>query len=205
MNLRERFFSPRRELTRIERRCERVRTDPTFSLGGWASHQPVLLELLSRRPGARVLELGLGYASTPIVLGLSGSSVSIETAPEWFARFARFANATHEIVLLDDYTESEWRTPYLEQDWDVAFIDNSPNPTRRSNLLKLADRARFIVCHDTEELFRPVPPLYGWDFSSFRHVWTYRHFKNCTTVVSNVEPIPLDHLAGIDGLPTMPA
>jgi hypothetical protein len=203
-SIREAFYSPRRELRRIVRRCDRARDDPTFSLGGWASHQPALLEVLGNVPDSRVLELGMGYASTPIVLGLSRSSVSLETDAGWFARFARFATAEHAILLHSDYTESEWRTPYLEQDWDVVFIDNSPNASRQSNLHKLADRSRFIVCHDTEELFRPVKPVYGWDFSSFRYVWTYPHFKNRTTVLSNVEPIPHGSLPGIAGLPESP-
>jgi hypothetical protein len=202
LRLRRGIFSPRREYKRILRQRERVREDPTFSPGGWASHQPVLLELLENRTDARVLELGMGYASTPIVLELSRSSVSIETDETWFARFSRFASASHEVVLLSDYTESEWRTPYLEQQWDLAFVDNSPNSTRQSNLMKLADNVRFIVCHDTEECFKPVSNhRYRWDFSSFRHVWTYTHFKTYTTVVSNVEPIALEHLPGIFGQP----
>jgi hypothetical protein len=201
LRLRRQIFSPRREFRRIVHRCERLTTDPSFALELWESHQPVLLELLGRQSHARVLELGVGYGSTPVVLALSASSVSIETDEAWFARFAPFARKRHEFVLLSDYTPSNWRTPYLEQEWDVAFVDNSPYSTRQSNLLKLADKARFIVCHDTEECFKPAGSDYRWDFSSFRHVWTYTRFDNYTTVVSNAEPIPLEHLPGIVGQP----
>jgi hypothetical protein len=201
LRLRRQIFSPRREYRRIVRRVARVNDDPTFALDTWESHQPVLLELLKDRP-RRVLELGMGYASTPIVLELAGSSVSMETDPAWFGRFSRFARDDHALVLLTDYTPTEWRSPYLDEEWDVVFVDNSPYSTRQSNLLKLADKARFIVCHDTEECFKPAGSDYRWDFSSFRYVWTYSRFDNYTTVVSNVEPIPLQHLAGIDGQPT---
>lgn len=141
----------------------------------------------------------MGYASTPLFLVLSGSSVSIETDESWFNRFSRYRSANHELVLLSAFSDSEWQTPFLEQEWDLAFVDNSPNSTRQSNLAMLADRARFIICHDTEECFKPTPALYGWDFTPFRYVWTYTHFKNYTTVVSNFEPIPLDHLPGVAG------
>lgn len=201
LRLRRQIFSPRREFKRIVRRCEQARRDPSFELGVWESHQPVLLALLGGLPRARVLELGMGYASTPIVLALSGSSVSIEIDEAWFARFSRFARPGHDLVLLADYTASEWHTPYLEQQWDVALVDNSPYSTRQSNLLALSHRARFIVCHDTEECFKPAGSDYRWDFSSFRYVWTYARFDSYTTVVSNVEPITLDLHPGIAGQP----
>lgn len=201
LRLRRQIFSPRRELKRIMRRRDRLNADPAFELELWESHQPVLLGLLERQVDPRVLELGVGYASTPIVLGLSASSVSIETDEAWLGRFSPFASERHDFVLLSDYTPSEWHTPYLDEQWDVAFVDNSPYGTRRTNLLRLADKARFIVCHDTEECFKPAGSDYRWDFSSFEHVWTYTRFENYTTVVSNVEPIPLEHLPGIAGQP----
>lgn len=201
LRLRRQVFSPRREFRRIERRVARVRSDPAFILEAWESHQPVLVSLLRELPDARVLELGMGYGSTPIVLALAGSSVSIETDPAWFARFRRFETARNRLVLLDDYSESEWRAAELEEQWDVVFVDNGPYSTRQSNLSKVANHARFIVCHDTEECYKPAGSDYRWDFSSFEHVWTYTNFDTFTTVVSNVEPIPLQGLPGIAGQP----
>ncbi|MGH2933081.1 MAG: hypothetical protein ACRDL2_01000 [Gaiellaceae bacterium] len=201
LRLRRQVFSPRREFKRIARRCARVGADPTFELGLWESHKPVLVGLLQQLRDPRVLELGMGYASTPVVLALSRSSVSIETDEPWFARFSRFASERHEFVLLTDYTQWEWCAPYLDEQWDVVFLDNAPYSTRQSNLVKLADKARFIVCHDTEECFKPAGSDYRWDFSSFEHVWTFTRFDNYTTVVSNAEPIPLEHLPGIAGRP----
>jgi hypothetical protein len=202
VRLRRQVFSPTREYRRIVKRRDRVLADPSFELETWESHQPVLLELLERNPAARVLELGMGYASTPIVLALAGESVSLETDADWFARFARFDRPSHRLQLWTDYDEHEWRCPYLKQQWDVAFIDNSPYGTRQTNLLQLADNSRFIVCHDTEECFKPSGSDYRWDFSSFEHVWTYTRFENYTTVVSRTEPIPLEWLGGIAGQPT---
>lgn len=203
LRLRRPLFRPQREFERILALHPR-RPDGTGWGADWESHQPVLVELLRRVPGARVLELGIGYASTPVVLGLSASSVSIETVDSWYRRFARFDTPSHRIIPWRDFTFWEWRAcPFLQQEWDVAFVDNAPAGSRQSNLLKLAHRSRFIVCHDTEELYKPSAAEYRWDFSSFRHVWTFTEFPTYTTVVSNVEPIPLADLVGVEGPPPL--
>lgn len=161
----------------------------------------MLLELLEQLPRARVLELGTGYGSTPIVLRRSGSSVSLETDRTWFNRLARYADEHHQIVLWSKYSEKEWTCPYLHEEWDIAFVDNSPASTRQSNLSKLAATARFVVCHDTQECFGPSASRYGWDFTGFRHVWTYTRFETYTTVASDFDEIPIDSLPGIPGQP----
>jgi len=170
---------------------------------GFESHQPVLIELLGHVPQARALELGIGYGSTPLVYCLSGTSVSLETNPQWHRRFARHSRPEHRIELLSDYDEWEWRCPELEQSWDIAFVDNAPGHSRQSNLEKLADGCRFIVCHDTEEVFKPSASDYRWDFSGFEHVWTCTLSPTYTTVVSTREPLPaeLRKMPGIIGLP----
>jgi hypothetical protein len=147
-----------------------------------------------------VLELGIGFGSTPLILGLSSSSVSLETNADWYARFAPYDAPAHRILLWTAFTDLEWSCPYLDEEWDVALVDNAPAHSRQSNLEALADRARFIVCHDTQECFGPSPSDYRWDFSVFRHVWTYTQFSTYTTVVSNKVAIPLEHLAGKTGL-----
>jgi hypothetical protein len=199
--LREPFFSPERELARILERSRRAELVPDFELLDYETHQPVLLALLEQLPRPRVLELGSGYGSTPILLSRSGSSLSLETDPTWYRRFRRYASDEHGIRLWSDFDDREWRCRYLGERWDVALVDNSPASTRQSNLLKLANGSRFIVCHDTQECFGPAAANYGWDFSLFRHVWTYTRFGAYTTVVSNFEPIPLTHLPGIAGQP----
>lgn len=195
------LFAPARELARIERRHRRALADQSFELEGLESHQPVLLELLARVPNARVLELGTGFGSTPIVLHRSARSVSLETDQGWLRRFARFGSDDHRILLWRDFSATEWNCAYLAEEWDVALVDNHPGHTRQSNLVKLAGTTRFVVCHDTEECFKPSAADYRWDFTGFRFVWTFTRFPTYTTVVSDMEPIPLAHLGGVTGVP----
>jgi protein-L-isoaspartate O-methyltransferase len=202
LRLREPFFSVPREAARIRTRCARAASDPAVSLHVWETHAPVLLELLDRLERPRVLELGMGYGSTPLVLTRSASSVSLETDPSWLARFTRYQSDDHRMALWESYTEDAWTDcPFFLEPWDIVFVDNAPARSRQGNLLAVAPHARFVICHDTEETRKPAASDYRWDFSSFRHVWTYTRFSNYTTVVSNVEPIPLGHLPGIDGAP----
>lgn len=201
VRLRRPFFSPARERRRALATRDAIVAGRDVQLGDWETHTPVLAELFALDPGARVLELGVGYGSTPLVLGLSSSSVSLETDPRWLARFQRNATATHTIALWRDFTEDEWRCPYLDESWDIALVDNAPARSRQSNLEKLAGHTRFVVCHDTQECFRPSPSDYRWDFTAFRHVWTYTQYDTYTTVVSNLETIPLVRLSGVSGVP----
>jgi hypothetical protein len=204
IRLRRQVFSPRREFKRIERRARRALAEESVEFGVWESHQPVLITLLRALAAPRVLELGVGYSSTPIVLALSGKSVSLETDPDWVARFSRFATPKHEIAGWDDYDEHAWNCRYFDERWDVAFVDNSPASTRQGNAEQLRETARFLVCHDTEECFKPAGSSYGWDFSAFRFVWTCTRFDNYTTVASDSEPIPealTSVLAGVNGQP----
>lgn len=199
--LREPFFSMEREFARLVERRRRADIDHEFELVDYETHQPVLLALLEALPAARVLELGSGYGSTPILLGRAGSSLSLETDPRWHRRFLRYSSSKHRIELWRDFDEHEWRCPFFEEDWDIALVDNSPASTRQGNLLKLADTARFVICHDTQECFAPAASDFRWDFSSFPHVWTYTRFSTYTTVVSRTEPIPLDLAPAIGGQP----
>ena len=186
---------------RIGERCRRAELEPDFELSDYETHQPVLFALLDYVPNARVLELGMGFGSTPVLLGRAGSSLSLETDPIWYRRLRRYASARHRIQLWRDFDEREWNCPYFDEGWDIALVDNAPALSRQSNLVKLANSSRFVVCHDTQECFGPAASNFQWDFSSFEHVWTHTRFGTYTTVVSRHEPIPLEHLPGIVGQP----
>jgi hypothetical protein len=113
LRLRSPLFGPDREFVRIVERVRGAESDPAFDLREFETHQPVLLRLLDAVGNARVLELGTGYGSTPIVLARSGQSLSLETDPVWFTRFARFGSPAHRIELWHDFDEWEWRCPYF--------------------------------------------------------------------------------------------
>lgn len=159
------------------------------NVDGYASHQPVIVTLLERLGGnARVLELGCGYGSSPIVVGLSSYSEHYETDAQWLEKVREFECENHSFHLVKNHEKFQWNdTEPFEKLWDVAFIDNAIGESRQSNLLKLKDKCRFIICHDTEEFYKPAASAYGWDFSMFKYHFVFKNYNTYTTVVSNFE------------------
>jgi hypothetical protein len=105
----------------------------------------------------------------------------------------KYETDNHKIIFWNQYTMYEWlNCPAFEQEWDVAFIDNAPGESRQSNLLKLRDKCRFIVCHDTEEVYKPSASNYGWNFSTFKYNFVFDKYNTYTNVLSNFEEFKMD-------------
>ena len=154
----------------------------------WGSHLPVLMDIMEKNPNSRFLELGAGYNSTPHIINSTSYSEHYETNFEWFQKMKEFETPEHIINFWGNYTQYEWLNfPAFDKEWDIAFVDNAPGESRQSNLLKLKDKCKFIVCHDTEEVYKPSASNYGWDFSAFKYVFVYDKYHTYTTVVSNYE------------------
>jgi hypothetical protein len=152
----------------------------------WGSHQPVLVKLLKDFPNSRFLELGAGDNSTPLIIENTIYSEHYETNFDWFKKMKSFEKENHPVIFWSSYTREEWiGCPAFEKEWDIAFVDNAPGESRQSNLMKLKGKAKVIVCHDTEELYKPSASAYGWDFSMFKYVFVYDKFNTYTTVVSD--------------------
>lgn len=173
----------------------------TNCLDGFASHQPILVELLKRIEKPKVIELGIGYGSTPIITELSHYSEHYETDNDWLDKFISYQNENHKFFKvsnvgkldgLEMYNIFEWKDNYIfEKEWDIAFIDNAPGESRQTNLLKLANKCKFIICHDTEELYKLSAGNYQWDFSNFKYQYVFDKYNVYTTVVSNFEDFKL--------------
>lgn len=164
---------------------EQYRRDEKTISNHYASHQPVLVKMLSKFIKPTVLELGIGFGSTGIINKLSGMALSIETDEDFIPIFDHFKSNKHRIIFHNDYDTYHWNCEHLNQEWDIAFVDNKPGESRQSNIMKLKDKATFIIVHDTEEAG------YGYDFSSFKYQYTFNKYRPWTTVVSNFKEIPI--------------
>jgi len=162
-------------------------------IDGFASHQPVLMTLLNKIEKAKVLELGIGYGSTPLIVDNSEYSEHYETDLDWFNNLKEeFSSEKHIFNLVTNHSKFDWNEESIfSKEWDIAFIDNAAGESRQSNLMKLKDKARFIVCHDTEELYKPSASDYKWDFSSFKYQYVFTKYNTYTSVVSNFENFTL--------------
>jgi hypothetical protein len=157
-------------------------------MDGYATHQPVLIELLRRLNKPKVLELGIGYSSTPFIVKDSSYSEHYDTDSHWLELLKDYQKENHIFKLVNNHDKYNWyESEIFSKEWDIAFIDNASGESRQSNLMKLKDKAQFIICHDTEEVYKPAASNYGWNFSSFKYHFVYTEYNIYTTVISNFQ------------------
>lgn len=109
----------------------------------YQSHLPALLACVASTVGP-VLELGVGYFSTPQLHAICGASkrflVSVESDAEWLKYFSdRYASVDHW------FKSEKWSLLR----YGVAFIDHSPGGENRAKAFKeLIELSDYVVVHD---------------------------------------------------------
>lgn len=153
------------------------------------SHIPVLVKLIQHidKP---VVELGMGWNSTPLLHWMCKEKkidiVSLETDPEWIKNFDSFKSKSHFIALV----ERDWNLfvidsfiPYNEL--GLVFIDHRPARKRRSSVKFFADKADFILLHDSELADNPAYK-YTSIYGNFKYKYEYKSVgKPYTMILSN--------------------
>lgn len=126
----------------------------------WGSHLPVLAACVALTEGP-VLELGVGWFSTPLLHALCGLKerllISVESDQEWIRKLPPYHCGWHRMVH-SGYDEFSALPP---GELSVVFIDNSPGgERRRRDFERYLPLARFVVVHDyhreNEEAIRPL-------------------------------------------------
>ena len=146
------------------------------------SHLAMLTDLLVRTTGP-VLEMGCGFLSTPALHELCRESqrqlVSMDEKEEWVKKFIYFVNHWHEFYLIEN---ADWEGCQLidQINWDVVLVDHAPGERRKFDIDRLADRAKFIVVHDTQEPSYEYEPV----LRKFKYRYDCKKDKVWTTVVS---------------------
>ena len=120
-----------------------------MSLNPYASHLPILSAVASRCNG-RILEVGGGFYSTPVLHGIAASRclelTTVETHEFYFKLLGDLISDSHEIVMVSKSTD------YFISEFDsfgMAFVDNDDCP-RADIILHLKYKCPLIVAHDTE-------------------------------------------------------
>jgi len=76
-----------------------------------------------------------------------------------------YSNEYHRIELIDNYEES----PLIDKEWDVVLVDQSPDLSRKETVKKLANKAKYIIVHDSN-------PRYdrGYRYSEIYPLFKYK-------------------------------
>jgi len=151
----------------------------------YATHLPALAACAARCAGP-VLELGVGWYSTPLLHAHCGSRgldlFSVESAAAWLNQFLHMAAPWHEFLQARMPDEAADLASRL---WGLVVVDNAKQ-ARVPWIERVADTAGLIVVHDTE-----LPGAYGYEpcLSEFAHRVDYKRLKPWTSVVSNTQPL----------------
>lgn len=131
-----------------------------YATNEFATHQPVLHELLKRTAGP-VLELGCGAGSTPLIHQFAPGRkiVTVDNDPTWLIPLKnQYENQDHQFLLVADWKEA-LQDPRLQGPWDVVFVDQNPWEARHESLLKFKDTAQFLLLHDSD--YFPLNHIFG--------------------------------------------
>lgn len=159
------------------------------NITNWNNHRPLLWWALQHtKPSSLpVLEMGCGDGSTPYLKQYCKRSrkrlISYDYDKEWAAKFG----ATHV---------TDWDSIQHEQ-YSVVLIDHSPGERRHIDVEMLADKAEYIVIHDSEP-----SADHGYQLSKVWHLFPYRRDLITdgawATIVSKTRIIPPIHFKGFD-------
>jgi len=156
---------------------------------GYGTHIPLLASVVATAPPGSVLELGVGHFSTPLLAMLCKSMgrhlTSVEEKAEWFDNVRDLGDDL--VVVSDPYNWISTLEAMAVSRWAVVFVDHGrTNQDRMAALRWLADRADFIVVHDTVNTwFAGVDDV----LDSFKYRYDYCAMTPVTTVVSNVHDV----------------
>lgn len=148
-----------------------------WGLNGYATHQPVLHWVLQQTSGA-VIELGSGETSTAFIQEFCKDEqtfISYETNASFF--LSNNDKYWNKYVRLR--TPDEIEKVLQNNTFGMAFVDHAPGEHRQKCIELLADRADYVVVHDTE------CKDYGYDFSMYKYQYVFDYYNPYTTILSN--------------------
>jgi hypothetical protein len=174
-------------------RLTRIQTRSVAFGNGMGTHMPLLASIVAiLPPELPILELGAGNYSTPMLHMMAKMTgrqlVTIEADKSWADSFGDFRDATHAVYYIEDGYNG-WLpaidslpTEGKPSNWGLVFVDQTPGQTRAITLRHLADRAKYLVCHDTHNSF-----FAGLDEALGEFKYRYDDLTACppATAVSN--------------------
>lgn len=130
----------------------------------YATHQPALVHY-SRGTDGDLWELGVGFASTPLLRSIAHAHgrnlYSAESDGSWLALMMKQMPPTrnHKYLSVNNSSRESWeefcRGLNLEPTYEAAvvFVDYAPGAARWVAIQYFSRRARYVICHDHPQGF----------------------------------------------------
>jgi hypothetical protein len=162
----------------------------------WGSHHVILENVLKIINTGDVMELGMGYHSTPFMHKLIEKQngrklLSLDESKKWAKKFMEYSRNWHLIEVFDVEKFMNKDYPYFNQKWSVVFIDVHPPEARQVFINAMIDKVDYFIVHDTENIYKKTC-AYKYDFTGFKHVFNYGKELPMTSVLTNRDDIPVE-------------
>lgn len=161
----------------------------TYS-GNYATHMGALIACMNKTKGD-VLELGMGLFSTPYLHYACTVDkrrlLSLEENGGWLKHFKTsefmhflYPNEFHQLEWVGVYEDS----PLILKEWDVVLVDQTPDLSRKETVKKLANLAKYIIIHDSNDKYEKVY-RYSEIYPLFKYKRVWDKDSRQATVLSN--------------------
>lgn len=151
---------------------------------GYGSHVPILANFITyfKKYNSRmsILEIGVGWWSTPIIQLAGGVSFIGETTPLWTEGLALWKELYDDII-------SE--TSMLKITWDLVFVDSWPEASRVEYVMKLYPKVKTFILHDSDPEWEHAYKYRELLVDKFPYRLNFDAVKPNTMVLSH-RPIP---------------
>ncbi len=155
------------------------------------SHLPLLIRAVENSTGP-ILEVGGGDFSTPMLDMLCRKEkrlfITFETFLSWYEKLKGYKSDYHKIIHIDNCQEIHTHPVIANQPWGVVFIDQKPAYSRRFSAQYFADKAKYVILHDSEPE-QENHYKYNRIYSQFKYRYNYTAIVPHTTVLSNFEDV----------------
>jgi hypothetical protein len=138
-----------------------------YKVNGYATHQPLLSEVIKNTTG-NILECGCGEGSTRYIQELiKNSSRKLYSLESDFEYYNKYNHENCHYINAGNYdtieTGNKWvqyiQNCFSDLEFDVVFIDQSPWLSRKCVLDYFINKAKYIIIHDAD--YFPVNNIFG--------------------------------------------
>jgi len=159
-----------------------------YEIEPWGSHQPVLIHTLNTITEGNVLEIGMGFCSTPLIHLIcqkqNRNILSLDYEQEFFKKLSSYENDKHKMFVFTINKLLNKEYDFFKERFSIVFVDASPGWIRQKFIELIKDNADYIIVHDTEAIKE-----YSYDFSMFKYVLPFTKVKKQTSILSNLDTI----------------
>lgn len=151
------------------------------------THLLLIARIFDKSSGP-ILEMGTGYFSTLffdwLCCTFDRKVISYDNNKRWGQRALRYKSDYHEVHIVNDWDKADIDNTH----WGLVFIDHAPQRRRHIDVIRLKDKADYIIMHDTEpEADKWYRYSRVWKY--FKYRYDYDKTKPWTSVVSNFKDL----------------